>query len=137
MGFVAVARVTDERWIICQVVDKIEFGLDPGQELAIKKTICDDVRQCGQAIIIDEVGSDPKWQRHPIPTLYGFESYASIPIFLADGSFYGTLCVIDPQPRVLSGVDTIAALQDHAGKLAAILSAKSSVSAGAAIAVCD
>ena len=82
MGFAAVARVTEDRWIACQVIDKIEFGLDPGDELEIKKTICDDIRKSGQAIIIDEVGADPKWRRHPVPMLYGFESYASIPIML-------------------------------------------------------
>lgn len=130
MGFAAVARVTEQRWIVCQVVDKIEFGLDPGDELEIKKTICDEIRQCGEAIIIDEVGADPEWRRHPVPMLYGFESYASIPIFLADGSFYGTLCAIDPQPRALSAAETIAALHEHARKVAAILSTKSAVTAG-------
>lgn len=33
MGFAAVARVTEHRWIACQVLDKIDFGLDPGDEL--------------------------------------------------------------------------------------------------------
>ena len=42
--------------------------------------------------------------------LYGFESYASFPIVLADGSFYGTLCAIDPEPRALNAHETIAAL---------------------------
>ena len=124
MGFVAVARVTEDRWIASQLVDRLEFGLDPGDELEIKKTICDDIRKCGQAIIIDEVGADPEWSRHPVPMLYGFESYASIPIFLEDGSFYGTLCAIDPQPRALSAVATVAALHDYARRLVAILSAR-------------
>lgn len=123
MGFAAVARVTEERWIACQVLDKIEFGLDPGQELEIKTTICDDIRKCGAAIVIDEVATDPVWRRHPIPMLYGFESYASIPIVLDDGSFYGTLCVIDPEPRRLSAAETVATLHDYAAKVAAILSA--------------
>lgn len=122
MGFVAVARVTEERWIAAQVVDRIAFGLNPGEELDVKKTICDDIRQCGQAIIIDRIADDPEWRTHPVPMLYGFESYASIPIFLADGSFYGTLCAIDPEPRMLSGPDTIALLKDCAERVAAILS---------------
>ena len=124
MGFAAVARVTEERWIAAQVVDKIEFGLHPGEELEIKKTICDEIRQCGQAIVIDHIGADPEWRTHPVPMLYGFESYASLPLFLADGSFYGTLCAIDPGPRSLSTPDTIAALKAFAERVAAILSAK-------------
>ena len=124
MGFVALARVTEHRWIACHVVDKIEFGLDPGEELDIKKTICDDIRECGEAIIIDEVAVDPEWQTHPVPALYGFESYASLPVFLSDGSFYGTLCAIDPEPRALSARETVGQLQELAERLGKILSDK-------------
>ena len=121
MGFAAVARVTEERWIACQVLDKIEFGLDPGDELEIKKTICDDIRKCGHPIVIDHIGADPDWRTHPVPVLYGFESYASFPIVLADGRFYGTLCAIDPEPRALTAPATIAALRQYAERVASIL----------------
>lgn len=124
MGFVALACVTEDRWIACQVIDKIEFGLDPGDELEIKKTICNDVRECGEAIIIDEVAVDPEWHSHPIPALYGFQSYAALPVFLSDGSFYGTLCAIDPKPRALSARDTVERLQEFARRLGKILSGR-------------
>jgi len=88
MGFVALARVTEERWIACQALDRIEFGLDPGDELDIKTTICDDIRKSGHEIIIDEVAVDPEWRTHPVPALYGFQSYAALPVVLADGSFF-------------------------------------------------
>jgi GAF domain-containing protein len=99
MGFAAVARVTSERWVACQVLDQIEFGLNPGDELEIKTTICDEIRASGKGVFIDHVGNDPHWRTHHTPALYGFESYVSIPIFLEDGSFFGTLCAIDPGPR--------------------------------------
>ena len=123
MGFVAVARVTDDRWIAAQVLDRIEFGLDPGEELDVKKTICDEIRQCGQAIIIDRIADDPEWRTHQVPMLYGFESYVSLPIFLADGTFYGTLCAIDPEPRTLNGPEMVAQLKLCAERVASILSA--------------
>lgn len=132
MGFVALARVTEERWIACQLLDKIEFGLDPGDELEIKQTICDDIRKCGHPIVIDHIGADPEWRTHPVPMLYGFESYASFPVILEDGNFFGTLCAIDPEPRALSAAATIAALEACAQRLATLL-AKSparSVAAG-------
>ena len=124
MGFVAVARVTEDRWIAAQVVDRIEFGLHPGDELDVKKTICDDIRDCGQAIIIDHTMEDPDWRTHPVPILYGFQSYASLPIVLEDGTFYGTLCAIDPEPRTLSGLETVTLLKRCAARVAAILTAK-------------
>lgn len=122
MGFAAVARVTERRWIVCQVLDKIEFGLSPGDELDLKTTICDEIRDSGQAVVIDHVGDDPSWRTHHTPMLYGFESYVSIPITLGDGSFFGTLCAIDPEPRSLSAPATIARMKRLALAVADILS---------------
>lgn len=122
MGFAAVARVTDTRWVAAQVLDKIEFGLDAGDELELKTTICDEIRECGQTIVIDHVAGDIRWRTHHTPALYGFESYVSIPIFLDDGTFYGTLCAIDPHPRMLSSPATVAALEALAKRVATILS---------------
>ena len=129
MGFAAVARVTESRWIACQVLDRIEFGLTPGGELEIQTTICNEIREHGQAIIFDQASLDADWRAHPVPILYGFESYAAFPIFLADGSFYGTLCAIDPAPRTLATEAVITALRACADRVAAILNAKRLVSA--------
>ena len=100
MGFAAVARVTADRWVACQLVDRIEFGMSPGDELEINTTICNEIRQSGKGVFIDHVGADADWRTHHTPALYGFESYVSVPIVLGDGSFFGTLCAIDPAPRV-------------------------------------
>ncbi len=124
MGFVAVARVTEDRWIACQVADEIEFGLRPGDELEIQTTICNEIRQCGCSIVIDHVDADPEWKHHPVPAQYGFQSYASFPIVLSDGSFYGTLCAIDPSPRALSARAMVAVLERQAERIAEIISAK-------------
>lgn len=126
MGFIAVARVTETRWVAAQVLDRLEFGLDPGDELDVKKTICDDIRESGQAVIIDRVADDPDWRTHPVPMLFGFESYASVPINLDDGTFYGTLCAIDPEERVLSGPETIDFLRKCAKRVGVILSSRTS-----------
>ncbi|MEZ0243254.1 MAG: GAF domain-containing protein [Sphingomonas sp.] len=117
MGFAAVARVTADRWIACQLLDKIEFGLKPGDELKIKTTICDEIRASGQGVFIDCVSGDPHWRTHHTPAMYGFQSYISIPIILADGSFFGTLCAIDPAPR--EGLaDVVAEMERMAAEIA-------------------
>lgn len=120
MGFAAVARVTADRWIACQLLDKIEFGLKPGDELKIKTTICDEIRDSGQCVFIDHVAEDPQWRTHHTPAMYGFQSYISIPILLADGRFFGTLCAIDPNSRSgLSGA--VAEMERMAAEIAAAL----------------
>jgi len=122
MGFAAIARVTEDRWIACQVLDKIEFGLDPGDELDLKTTICGEIRRSGKAVLIDHVAGNPAWRTHHTPILYGFESYASLPVLLDDGSFYGTLCAIDPAPRTLSAPEIVAALEGFAARVGHTLS---------------
>jgi signal transduction histidine kinase len=107
MRFAAVARVTEDRWVACAVRDDIDFGLKPGGELKIETTICDEIRSSGQAVIIDHVAEDDDFRDHPTPRMYGLQSYISMPIVLADGSFFGTLCAIDPRPARLKTPETI------------------------------
>ncbi|WP_426124100.1 GAF domain-containing sensor histidine kinase [Pararhizobium sp. PWRC1-1] len=102
MRFAAVARVTADRWIACGVQDNLAFGLEPGGELKIETTICNEIRDHRQPVIIDNVAEDPTYCDHHTPAVYGLQSYISVPITLADGSFFGTLCAIDTVPRKLN-----------------------------------
>ncbi|OWQ47516.1 hypothetical protein CDL60_08800 [Roseateles noduli] len=101
MRFTAVARVTDTSWTACAVRDEIAFGLRPGDELELVSTICNEIRQHGRPVIFGSASEHEHFRHHHTPKQYGFESYVSIPIFRADGSFFGTLCAIDPQPAKL------------------------------------
>ena len=76
-------------------------GFVPGSELAIQTTICNEIRQSGQAVVIDEVATDGLFKTHHVPALYGFQSYISVPIQW-NGAFFGTLCAIDPKPNTLN-----------------------------------
>ena len=122
MGFAAVARVTEHRWIACQVQDRIDFGLDPGDELKIHETICDEIRDSGEAVVIDDTSDDIKWSRHPVPVIYGFKSYCSFPVYLDDGSFFGTLCAIDPAPRQVTDAAIVEMFSTYAKAVGSILS---------------
>ena len=101
MGFAAVARVTEGRWVACSVLDQIDFGLKPGGELKVETTICHEIRQSGQGVVIDNVAEDEVYCGHPTPAMYGFQSYISMPIIRRDGTMFGTLCAIDPKPHRL------------------------------------
>jgi GAF domain-containing protein len=122
MGFSGIARVTERRWIACLIEDRIEFGLDPGDELKINETICDEIRDSGEAVVFDDASDDIKWSRHPVPVIYGFKSYCSFPVYLDDGSFFGTLCAIDPAPRHVTDEEIVAMFTDYAKEVGAILS---------------
>jgi signal transduction histidine kinase len=107
MGFAAVARVTEDRWVACQVRDEIAFGLGPGDELKVATTICSEIRASGQPVVIDHVAEDEVFCGHPTPAMYGFQSYISVPIVRRDGQFFGTLCAIDPRPARLNRPEVV------------------------------
>jgi signal transduction histidine kinase len=102
MGFVAIARVTSEQWVCCAVRDRINFGLEPGGELQVETTICNEIRGHGKLVVFNDAKGDEVFCNHPTPQMYGFRSYISAPIVLLDGTVWGTLCAIDPNPHDLS-----------------------------------
>jgi len=107
MRFAAVARVTEQNWVVCSVRDGIEFGLKPGDELKVETTICHEIRASGQAVVIDHVAEDADFRHHATPLMYGFQSYISVPIRRPDGEFFGTLCAIDPEPARINTPEII------------------------------
>ena len=123
MRFAAVARVTDGRWITCKSLDKIDFGLKPGDELKVETTICHEIRQSREPVVIDHVADDEAFCGHPTPAMYGFQSYISMPIVRRDGGFFGTLCAIDPEPARLKNPETIGMFELFAELIAAHLDA--------------
>jgi signal transduction histidine kinase len=118
MGFAAVARVTEDTWTACAVLDKLEFGLGPGGDLPLPTTICHEIRGSHQAVIIDHVAEDPLFCNHHTPRIYKFQSYISFPVFRSDGSFFGTLCALDPRPAKLKGTAAEAMMTSFARLLA-------------------
>ena len=127
MGFAAIARVTEGRWIACSLKDDIAFGLQPGGELQVETTICHEIRDHGEPVIIDDVTEDAVFCNHPTPALYGFRSYISVPIVRRDGTFFGTLCAIDPQPRKLRNAETIGSFKLFAELIAFHLDAQTQI----------
>jgi signal transduction histidine kinase len=127
MGFAAVARVTEDRWVACGVHDAIAFGLQPAGELAVETTICHEIRRHRNPVVIDNVAEDPEYRGHHTPARYGLQSYISVPIILSDGSFFGTLCAIDPAPHRLKTPETIEMFEMFADVIGFQLSAIDSV----------
>lgn len=112
--FAAVARVTDTTWTACAVLDHLKFGLEVGGELELSTTLCDEIRGNHQAIIIDHASKDPLYCTHHTPRIYRFESYISVPVYRANGEFFGTICALDPEPAQLRDSTTQATIESFA-----------------------
>ncbi|MCP9337115.1 GAF domain-containing sensor histidine kinase [Stutzerimonas xanthomarina] len=124
LRFAAVARVTEDSWTACAVLDRINFGLQVGGELDVTTTLCHEIRASHQTIIINKASEDLRYCSHHTPKLYGFESYISAPVFRTDGSFFGTVCALDPLPAKLSEGSVLAMMESFAKLLAIQLEAE-------------
>lgn len=132
MGFAAVARVTEGRWIACSVRDTIAFGLEPGGELKVETATGDEIRQSGEPLVIDHVAKDDDFRGHPTPARYGFQSYISMPIILTDGTVFGTLCALDPKPASVNRPEIVTMLRLFAEMIASNLETHSELAAAEA-----
>ncbi len=101
LRFALVARVLPDQWVACAVHDEIGFGIKVGGELDVATTLCNQVRETHDPIVIDQASTDPTYCSHPTPKNYGFESYIAVPIFRRNGEYFGNVCALDPLPRKL------------------------------------
>jgi signal transduction histidine kinase len=122
MRFAAVARVTDDKWTACAVLDHLNFGLEPGGELVLDSTICDEIRTHHQPVIFGNASRHPVFSSHHTPRIYGLESYVSVPILTEGNQFFGTLCAIDSEPRDLDEGTIVSTLTLFASLIASHLS---------------
>ncbi len=129
LRFAAVARVTDDSWTACAVLDRINFGLQVGGELDVTTTLCHEIHASHETIVISKASEDERYCNHHTPKMYGFESYVSSPVFRTDGSFFGTVCALDPKPANLPEATTRAMMESFASLLAIQLEAEESFEA--------
>lgn len=111
MGFAAVARVTESRWVACEVLDNIHFGLQPGGELPLETTICSEIRALREEVVIDHVAEDAVYASHHTPKMYGFQSYISVPIIMPMASS-SVRCAPSIRSRARSGARPLSACFD-------------------------
>lgn len=56
-------------------------------------------------LLINQASLDPRFKDHPGLHKYGIESYIAVPLNRRDGSYFGTLCALDPMAATLTEDD--------------------------------
>lgn len=111
MRLALIARVTNDDWTACAVLDRMNFGLGVGDQLAVATTLCSEVRDSHEPIVIEHASMEPAFCAHPTPKMYGFESYIAVPIFRGNGEYFGNVCALDPAPARLRDDRTLAMMR--------------------------
>ncbi len=99
MRVALVGEVSESTWRSIQSIDSAGLGISSGMILDINRTFCKDVRSSRVPVWFGDALAHPVFQDNPIPGMYGFRSYISVPLMLTDGSIFGTLCTLDPEPK--------------------------------------
>ncbi len=99
MRVALIGEVTDTSWRSIQSIDSAGLGISSGMILDINRTFCKDVRASRAPVWFGDAWAHPVFQDSPVPGMHGFRSYISVPLLLNDGSIFGTLCTLDPEPR--------------------------------------
>jgi len=97
-----VARVTDDAWRCCAVLDEINFGLSAGDMTDVTTTFCSVVHKSATPLLVNHASRDPRFVDHPAPKTYGVESYIAVPLRRRNGTPFGVLCALDPKPAALA-----------------------------------
>ena len=56
-------------------------------------------------LLVNQASADARFANHPGLTQYGIESYIAVPLLRRDGTYFGTLCALDPRPARLNEED--------------------------------
>lgn len=109
-----VTRTEGEDWIVLAVEESC-YGTQPGSVFRWSDSFCSRMVQgCGPRVAprAQEVEA---YATAPIASQLKIGAYVGVPIMRQDGSLFGTLCAVDPQPQsdsIREGQETIELLAD-------------------------
>ena len=126
-----IAQVTEAQWVACSVRDEMSFGIMPGDTLPAEFTICAEVKERASPIIINDLTADPVHARKPIIVDGQFRSYISVPIVLAVGTLFGTLCAFGIKPATLDTPEILGMFKLFAGLVADQINSENRLEASA------
>ena len=93
-----ITRVEGNDWIVLQSEDH-GYDVEPGQVFSWADSFCSHM-VTGKAPKIAPRSEDiPLYASAPINQQVSIKSYIGQPLIKEDGSLFGTLCAIDPQPK--------------------------------------
>lgn len=104
MRFAAVARVTEQVWTVCAVQDDLQLGIEAGAPFPLRTNLAFELQSSRAPIVVEHASADPRYRTDANSKIYRIESYISVPIFLPNGRYFGSLCAFDPLPISTSGL---------------------------------
>lgn len=112
-----VTRTLGDDWIVLQSQDR-GYGVEPGTVYRWTESFCARMIEGDGPRVAPNARRVPAYADAPIARQVPIQAYIGVPLVHADGSLFGTLCAIHPQPQP----EAIVAEQALVELLAALLS---------------
>ncbi len=103
MEIAYVTRHTDDQQVLLHLRgDGQSFGVRVDSRLPLAETYCQAILEGELPPLIPDVLDEPVAAKMAVTSAAGVRAYASVPILMSDGQFYGTLCCAshEPQPQL-------------------------------------
>ena len=91
-------RVDGDDWVVLQSHDR-HYGLAAGTVLAWQDGLCARMARGDAPAIAPDVAAVPSYADAPIARHMRIGAYVGVPLRLADGTLFGTLAAMSPEPR--------------------------------------
>jgi len=115
-----VTRTEDEDWIVLQANDQ-GYGVKQGDVFRWSDSFCSRMVQGQGPCIAPQADLVEVYFNAPIAQQVKIGAYVGVPITYADGSLFGTLCAIDPEPQPETLTDELPLIQLFGKLLSTIL----------------
>lgn len=94
-----VTRTEDNDWIVLQAKDQ-GYGVKEGMVFSWADSFCSQMVLGRGPRIAPCANEIPAYAEAPIAQQVKIGAYVGMPLVLSDGSLFGTLCAIDPEPQL-------------------------------------
>jgi diguanylate cyclase (GGDEF)-like protein len=93
-----VTRTDGNDWIVL-FADDHGYGVKPGQVYSWAESLCSRMVEGQGPHIAPDVAREPAYAQAPVAQKMTVGAYVGVPLRRADGTLFGTLCAIDPEPQ--------------------------------------
>ncbi len=120
LGLWMVTRTSGDSWIVLNIEDEI-YNIKAGAVFNWSDSFCSRMVQGMGPRIAPNSTLIPEYLAAPIAQQVTIGAYVGVPLILSNGSLFGTLCAIDPQPQPESIVNELPVVELCARLLMTVL----------------
>ena len=93
-----VTRTDGDDWIVLFADDQ-GYGVRPGQVFSWSDSLCSRMVEGQGPHIVPDIRQEAAYAQAPVTRQMQVGAYVGVPLRRADGTLFGTLCAIDPEPQ--------------------------------------